>query len=119
LHAQKKTGQPAKKVAAPVCDSPQERAYFPYGQDSLDHYIKAHAHFRDVGDKIAGRATVVFIVETNGTIVNAEILSGSGNKDFDDEAVRVVKTISGWKPAKNKGKPVRSSDMLSVVFQVR
>ncbi len=117
--AQKKAAQPTKKVVVPVCDSPQEKAFFLYGKDSLDHYIKQHAHFRDVGDKITGKATVVFIVETDGNIKNAEILSSSGNKYFDDEAVRVVKTISGWQPAKNKGKLVRSSDMLSVVFNVR
>jgi len=105
--------------AAPVCESPEVKAYFPYGQDSLDHYIKQHAHFRDAGDKITGKATVVFIVETDGNILNAEIFRTSGNKYFDEEAVSVVKTISGWMPAKSKGKAVRSSDMLTVVFNVK
>lgn len=112
------SGSFAQKMAA-VCDSPEVKAYFPFGQDSLFHFIKHSLHFEDAGDRITGKATVVFIVETDGTIHNAEILNTSKNKDFDNEAVRVVKTIAGWEPAKNKGNPVRSTDMLTVAYTVR
>ena len=102
-----------------VYNDPGTKAYFPYGHDSLDHFIKKNMRFRHVENEGTGKAIVVFIVETNGSIVNAEIISTSGDNDFDKEAVRVVKTIRGWKPAMNKGKVVRSTAMLSVVFNVR
>ena len=105
--------------AAGVYDAPEVKAYFPFGQDSLDHFIKRNFHFRTVDNAAAGKAVVVFIVETDGSIANAEIISTSGDKDFDKEAVRVVKTIRGWKPATNKGKVVRSTAMLTVVFNVK
>ena len=117
--AQKKATLTEKRIATPVCESPQVKAYFPYGQDSIAHYIKLHSRFRDVGDKTTGKATVVFIVETDGSILHAEIFRTSGNQEFDREAVRIVKTISDWKPALNKGEAVRSTDMLSVTYDVR
>jgi TonB family protein len=108
------------QTTATICDAPEEKAYFQYGQDSLDHFIKRNTHFRTIpGNEAAGKAVVVFIVETNGSIGNAEIISTSGDTDFDKEAVRVIKTMAGWKPAKNKGKTVRSTSMLSVAYQVR
>ena len=117
-HAKVIAASQPQQNAAGVYDAPEVKAYFPFGQDSLDHFIKRNLHFRTVDNAATGKAVVVFIVETNGSIVNAEIISTSDN-DFDKEAVRVVKTIRGWKPAMNKGKVVRSTAMLSVVFNVR
>ncbi len=105
--------------AGGVYDSPEQPAYFPYGQDSLDRYIRQHIHFDHIDKDIKGKAIVVFIVETDGSIKKAEILRTSGDARFDDEAVQVVKTISGWKPAKNKGIVVRSSSMISVGYQLK
>ena len=111
--------QEQQQNTAGVYNAPEKKAYFVYGQDSLDRYIKRNMHFNDAGDEAAGKAVVVFIVEKDGSIGTAEILHTSVNKDFDKEAVRVVKTIPQWQPAKDKGNVVRSSAMLSVAYQVR
>jgi len=114
---------PAKHAAEPgaagVYDAPEEKAFFPYGQDSLNSYIKRNMHIEHTDKAVSGKAIVVFIVEADGNIDKAEILSTSGDKDFDKEAVRVVKTVRGWIPAKNKGKVVRSTSMLSVTYQLK
>lgn len=117
INAQAQTAQPN---AAGVYGEPGEKAYFPYGQDSLDRYIKHNIHFERIGKDVKGsRAIVIFIVETDGSINKAEILSTSGDTRFDEEAVRVIKTLRGWKPAKDKGIAVRSTSMLSVVYQLK
>ena len=117
----KNVKQPAKHDAKPgaagVYDAPEEKAFFPYGQDSLNRYIRSNMHIDRADKAISGKAVVVFIVEKDGSINKAEILSTSGDKDFDKEAVGAVKTVRGWIPAKNKSKVVRSTSMLSVTCQ--
>ena len=105
--------------AATVYDTPEEKAYFAFGQDSLDRFMIRNVHFRHVENGGTGKAVVIFIVEADGHIGNAEIINASGDKDFDKEAVRVVKTMPAWLPAKNKGSTVRSTAMLSVSYRLR
>ena len=101
-----------------VYNDPGTKAYFPYGHDSLDHFIKKNMRVRHVENEGTGKAIVVFIVEKDGSIGNAEIINTSGDKDFDKEAVRVVKKLPKWAPAKDKGTIVRSSSMLTVAYQL-
>ena len=55
---------------------------------------------------IQGRIYVNFVVEKNGSISNVTIARGV-DKLLDDEAIRVVKTLPKFQPAKQRGKPVR------------
>ena len=66
-----------------------------------------------------GKAIVVFIVEKDGTIGAAEILSTSGDNDFDAESVRIAKSMPKWIPAKNKDEAVRSSNMLTFAYRLK
>ena len=50
--------------------------------------------------------TVIFVVETNGTV--SQVKATGSNPDFNREAERVVRSIKGWKPAKKGGVNVRS-----------
>ncbi len=54
------------------------------------------------------KTTITFIVETNGTI--SAIKASGSNTEFNDEAIRTIKSIKGkWIPGKNKkGESVRS-----------
>src|SRR5690606_25605351 len=54
---------------------------------------------------ISGRVVVKFIVRASGTIDSAQ-----GNKSIypslDKEALRLIKAMPSWKPAKQQGQPV-------------
>ena len=104
-----------------VCESPEVVAYFPPGKDSLDRFISRSMRLGHVenGEGVTGKAIVVFIVESDGSIGSAEILRTSGDKGFDAEAVRITKLMPKWTPAKDKGKLVRSSNMLTFAFRLR
>ncbi|SFH94707.1 energy transducer TonB [Halpernia frigidisoli] len=53
------------------------------------------------------RTTLTFIVEKDGSI--SDIKANGGNKDFNQEAIKTLKTIKGkWTPAKLGGESVRS-----------
>src|SRR5680860_96647 len=75
-------------------------AWHEYLQDNLKYPTQA----RRMG--IEGTVYVVFVVNTDGSIQDVEILRGIGG-GCDDEALRVVKNAPNWEPGKQRGRPVR------------
>ncbi|MGB0175696.1 MAG: energy transducer TonB, partial [Owenweeksia sp.] len=55
---------------------------------------------------IQGRVYVDFVIERNGSISNVTVVRGV-DPLLDDEAVRVIKSLPKFQPAKQRGKPVR------------
>ena len=68
-------------------------------------------------NKIQGRVTVSFVVEKDGTLTDVKVI-GNPYKYISEEAVRVVKAMPKWNPAKIKGKIVRSRFRLPVNFRL-
>lgn len=58
-----------------------------------------------------------FIVEKDGSFSNIEAV-GSENENVSNEAIRVLKQMPNWKPAKHEGKIVRSSFTLPIKIKV-
>ncbi|WP_426476157.1 energy transducer TonB [Chryseobacterium sp. CBSDS_008] len=54
------------------------------------------------------KAKLKFVVEKDGTVSAVTIEEKSPNADFNSEAVRVVKKLKKWTPAKRNGESVRS-----------
>ena len=59
-----------------------------------------------------------FVVESDGSISNVEILQKKG-WGFDEEALRIVKSMPNWKPGKQNGKPVRVLFTLPISFKLK
>jgi len=59
---------------------------------------------KEKGDQ--GTVYLQFIVEKDGSLTNIVVLRGV-SPEIDREAVRVVSAMPKWKPAKQRGKPVR------------
>jgi TonB family protein len=55
---------------------------------------------------IQGKVYVNFVIEKNGKVSNVTIARGV-DKLIDDEAIRVIKLLPKFTPAKQRGKPVR------------
>jgi protein TonB len=55
---------------------------------------------------IQGKVYVNFVIEKNGKVSNVTIARGV-DKLIDDEAIRVIKLLPEFIPAKQRGKPVR------------
>lgn len=64
-------------------------------------------------ENISNTVFVQFVVEKSGLISQAEILQGV-NPEFDAEILLMVKSMTKWKPAIVKGKPVRSLLLLPI-----
>ena len=84
--------------------------------DFIGTNIRYPKYAQDHG--ISGRVLVRFVVETDGSITNVEVLQGIGG-GCDEEAVRVVKSMPKWKPGKQRGKAVRVQFNLPVRFSLQ
>ena len=64
---------------------------------------------------IEGKVIISFIVEKNGTLSDIRTIKDIG-EGCGDEGVRIVKLMPKWKPAKQKGQPVRQQFLLPISF---
>ena len=66
---------------------------------------------------IEGRVFVEFIVNTDGSISNTQVIKGIG-AGCDEEAARVVAAAKPWQPAKVKGQIVKQRMVIPIIFQL-
>jgi TonB family protein len=67
---------------------------------------------------IQGRVLVSFVVEPTGKVSNVRVLRGV-DPSLDKEAVRVIVDSPLWKPGMQRGKPVRVSFNVPVIFTLQ
>lgn len=112
------------KVKRPEADKifevAEEMAQFPGGQSGLMRFLCENLKYPKEAQKqnIEGRVIVRFVVNKDGTISNPVILRGV-DKYLDREAIRVVKLMPKWIPAKNNTQAVSSYYTLPIVFKVQ
>ena len=92
---------------------------FPGGKEAMEKYIKDNIKIGETVSKWQadawGRIFVNFIVEPDGSLTNVKVLQGIC-EPYDEEAVRVVKSMPNWKPGMQRGKPVRVSYTIPIVW---
>ncbi|MDR1678368.1 MAG: energy transducer TonB [Prevotellaceae bacterium] len=97
---------------------PDIMAQFPGGNAAMYSWLSNNVHYpepaRDSG--IQGRVLVQFIVEKDGSLSNLEILRGI--EELDTEALRLVKMMPEWIPARLNGKILRSQVILPITFKL-
>jgi protein TonB len=92
----------------------QEIATAPY---NLDEYLSNNIEYPDMEKEagISGDVKVRFIVEKDGSITDVKI-QNSVSPGLDEEALRVIKKMKPWKPAKQNGRAVRLSFTKKISF---
>lgn len=68
-------------------------------------------------DGIEGTVIVVFVINSDGSISNVEILRGIG-AGADEEAMRVVQNSPKWEPGKQSGRTVNTRMRLPIRFKL-
>lgn len=93
---------------------------FEGGIEGLINYLSSNLKYPEMArsSKISGTVHITFVIEPDGSISNIEILRGIGG-GCDEEAQRVVKEMPKWKPARQKGRPVRFQFILPITFQIK
>ena len=82
-------------------------------------FLARHMHYpEEAAEKgIAGRVLICFVVEKDGRLTNFEVIE-TPDPLLSDEALRVLKQMPQWIPAKNKGKDVRCRYSMPIQFRL-
>ena len=103
-----------------VRKDPEVAAEYPGGTPALMRFLSTKVKYPKEAEKRGeqGKAYVQFVVKSDGNVDYVQIAKTSGSKVLDDEAVRVVKSMPRWTPAKQDGENVNSMLTLPVMFKL-
>ncbi|MBI3501845.1 MAG: energy transducer TonB [Bacteroidetes bacterium] len=100
----------------------QEQARFPGGEEELFRFLKNNAHTPQVlieTGNIKEKIGVAFTVDKDGGIINISLQNKSRYNELNEEALRVVKKMPAWEPARQNGEPVKERLVLPIRFEVK
>ncbi len=95
----------------------EQMPLFPGGQDSLISFLVHNINYpaKAIADSLEGKVGAKFIVNTNGSISDIEILYDIGG-GCGDEVIRVIKMMPKWNAGKQNGRTVAVYYNLPVAF---
>ena len=137
IQSSEETGQGVEiKYTAPVAvqeeeeEEPEEQEIFQVveqmpeypdgGMAGLMKYLSGAIRYPAIAAEngVQGRVTVQFVVNRDGSIVDAQVLRGV-DPYLDKEALRVINGMPKWKPGMQRGKPVRVRYTVPVNFRLQ
>ena len=103
-----------------VYRSVEQMPRFPGGEAALVKYLESHINYPPVAakNKIEGHVIVQFIVKNDGSIGEVKVVR-SLEKDLDNEAIRVIKSLPKFIPGRQDGKEVSVWYTLPVKFKLK
>jgi TonB family protein len=118
-------GEGAKKTTEQKSDSNEvfaevtDPAQFPGGEVARVKYFMENIKYpkEAVKNKKQGTVYISFVIEADGSITNVRVLRGVC-PSIDAEAVRLIKSMPKWEPAKAHDKVVRSQFNMPLRFVI-
>jgi periplasmic protein TonB len=100
--------------------SVEEMPAFPGGEAALLKFIADNTKYPAEAElnNIQGKVILKFAVEPDGSVNRITVLRQT-HPLLDEEAVRVIKSLKGWTPGKQNGKPVPVWYVVPVNFKLR
>jgi periplasmic protein TonB len=97
-----------------------EQAEFKGGMNGLKKFIEKNLKYPPNNICVSGKVYIQFIVEKDGKITHPKILKSLA-KEFDEEAMRVVRLMPKWIPARDYGgkKPIASRFTIPINFTLQ
>lgn len=113
------SGSKYTKDNAGVYDYAEVAPSFKGGSSAIENYVNNHINFPDAAtnDSKEGKVNVQFTVDENGKVMNAHTVGAKLGDGLDEEAVNVVSSMPKWTPGTIKGKPVKVSLTLPIIFK--
>ncbi|MBQ4055794.1 MAG: TonB family protein [Bacteroidaceae bacterium] len=98
----------------------EEQAQYPGGMAECMKFLSKNIKYPTISQEngVQGRVIVQFVVNRDGSIVDAKVMRGV-DPYLDKEALRVVGLMPKWSPGKQRGKAVRSQFILPVMFRLQ
>ena len=90
------------------------------GMAGLMQYLSKNIKYPTIAQEngTQGRVTVQFVVNRDGSIVDAKVLRGV-DPYLDKEAIRVISSMPKWQPGMQRGKAVRVKYTVPVMFRLQ
>ena len=103
-----------------VFDIVEQMPEYPGGMQALFEFLKENMKYPEDAQKqkVEGRVLVKFVVETDGSIFNIEVVKNAF-PSLDAEAERVTRLMPKWTPGKQKGQVVRVKFVLPINFSLK
>ena len=132
IASSEETGQAVEVKYVPVTvveEEPEEQTIFEVveqmpefpngGMAGLMQFLSKNIKYPTIAQEngTQGRVTVQFVVNKDGSIVDAKVIRGV-DPYLDKEALRVINTMPKWKPGMQKGKAVAVKYTVPVVFRL-
>ena len=95
----------------------EQNAEYPGGMKAFGQYLQENLKYPESAQKAnhTGKVYIQFIVNTDGSSTEFDVLKSTGDNDLDNEALRVLKLVK-WTPAKQSGRVVRSRFTVPINF---
>ncbi|MBW3129994.1 energy transducer TonB [Hymenobacter profundi] len=91
---------------------------FAGGPDALRKFMQKNLHYptQALSNNVAGKVYVSFVVNTDGSITNVEIVKGLGY-GTDEEAMRVIRKMPAWTPGRQNSHTVPVRYTMPITFR--
>lgn len=85
---------------------------------NMQQFIRSNTYYPEnlQAQKMTGRATVSFTVDTDGAVINPVITNQADIHIMNKEALRTVMIMPDWIPAQQDGKPVQAKHTANIAF---
>ena len=112
--------EPEAKKSEEVFRSVEQMPQFPGGEAALLKYLASHINYPPMAAEngIQGRVIVQFVVDKTGKVGEVKLVR-TVDKDLDNEAVRVCKSLPKFTPGRQNGQPVSVWYTLPVTFKLQ
>ena len=103
-----------------VFDVVEQMPEYPGGPSALIEYLSQNVKYPEDAkqQKIEGRVLATFVVETDGSISNVEVVKPAF-PSLDAEAVRLLSAMPKWTPGMQSGKVVRVKFTVPINFSLK
>ena len=112
-------GAEKSKIEDEILEVAEQDAQFPGGQAALLKYIRENTKYPVIAleQDVQGMVILRFVVERDGRVGDIEVKK-SLSEECDREAVRVIKSLPRFVPARKEGRPVRKWFTVPVRFMI-
>ncbi len=112
-------GRPQYKARV-LQDKPEVMPEYKGGMEAMMKFIQTNLQYPPAAreSKIEGKVVIEFTVTEEGILKDASIKKTSGNTEMDAEAMRVIKQLQHWEPARKNGRKVSCSLVIPVQFKL-
>ena len=112
--------EPPKAEENKIFEVVEQMPAFPGGDAELMKYLSSHINYPPMAmeNNIQGRVIVQFVVTKTGKVGEVRVVRGV-DRDLDNEAVRVVKSLPDFIPGKMNGQAVNVWYTLPVTFKLQ